>query len=353
MIIPQDIKKAITLCMAQNVPFITYLFPGNDEVIFFSNPSLTDGEAEESVTVSFFGKDNPDMVTLRRELNVNETITAFADKKALDEPEIKPWPLSTEYMQYRAQVHRIVNRLSHRGGKTVLSRVICGKTTSDTDWADIASRYFDKYPDTFRYLYYTAETGCWLGASPELLLEHNSDEKTFSTMALAGTRSIDEDDNDWDKKNIEEHNYVTDYIVKTLENLGIKVDVSPAENLKYGNIEHLCHHITAHLNDNMPSFNDIMQQLSPTPALAGYPVEQAISDINEFEVHPRHCYGGFIAVTDSKGLHAYVNLRCVHFDTHNYCIYAGGGLTANSIDTTEWNETESKSATLRALLATK
>ncbi len=348
MITP-EIRKAINICIAKNVPFIAYALPGVDYFVFFSNPSSDNGRLEESVSISFFGKDNTDLVTVKKELDEYQTILLMSDKSVMESPEISPWLLGTSYMQYCAQVHCIVNGLKKHGGKVVLSRVLCG-SVGVIDWADVASEYFGAYPATFRYIYYTVETGCWMGASPELLLEHLFVDEKFSTMALAGTRSVDECENEWDAKNVEEHDYVTGYIVKTLGSLGIKTVVSAAENLKYGTIEHLCHRIEASCPPDGVSYEDVMRQLSPTPALAGFPVERAIRDIAEYEVHPRHCYGGFVSVRDSDGIHAYVNLRCVHFDLHSYCVYAGGGLTSMSVDSVEWAETESKVSVLKKIL---
>ncbi len=346
MIAP-EIRKAINICIAKNVPFIAYALPGMDSFVFYSNPSSDNGERLESVIISFFGKDSADVVEVKKELDELQTVMLLSDKPVMESPEISPWPLSTNYMQYCAQVHCIVNGLKKHGGKVVLSRVLCGNV-GVVDWTDAASEYFDAYPAAFRYIYYTAETGCWMGASPELLLEHLSADDKFYTMALAGTRTIGEGEV-WDVKNVEEHDYVTTYIVETLGGLGIDAVVADAENLKYGKIEHLCHRIEASLPPEGISYDDVMRQLSPTPALAGFPVERAIKDIAEYEVHPRHCYGGFISVKDSDGIHAYVNLRCVHFDLHNYCIYAGGGLTSKSVDSVEWAETESKVSVLKKI----
>ncbi len=345
-----EIKKAINLCINKNVPFIAYILPDGECMTFYSNPSSSnlDKKSCGHIDISFFGKNSSDIVTVFNELDVTQTIKQLSDSCAMIGPEITPWRISTNYMQYCAQVHRIVNGLKRNGGKTVLSRVICRDVECD-NWADEISAYFSYYPDTFRYVYYTTETGCWFGASPELLLEYVSENDYFATMALAGTRSIEEDGKVWDEKNVEEHDYVTDYIVNTLAQLGIETTISPAENLKYGKIEHLCHHIKASLPKNGLSYVDVMQHLSPTPALAGYPIENALNDIDDYEVHPRHCYGGFVVVNDKNGVHAYVNLRCVHFDKHGYCIYAGGGLTSKSVDVEEWKETESKVSRLETL----
>ena len=43
---------------------------------------------------------------------------------------------------------------------------------------------------------------------------------------------------------------------------------------------------------------------------------------------------------------AYVNLRCAQFSENAYCIYAGGGVTAESDAESEWSETSAKGASL-------
>ncbi len=119
-------------------------------------------------------------------------------------------------------------------------------------------------------------------------------------------------------------------------------------NVGYGAIEHLCAHISCQAPAAM--LPQIIDALNPTPALCGYPLGDAVSDIALYERHRRHLYGGYIAVRDSKGYHAYVNLRCVHFDSRRFCIYGGGGIVTASVPAEEYAETEAKTSFLRQLL---
>ena len=77
-------------------------------------------------------------------------------------------PHSTLRGDYIPAVNAVIDRLKERGGKSVISRTTCG-SSDGIDWAAVAMRYFERYPATMRYLYFTPQTGYWLGASPELL----------------------------------------------------------------------------------------------------------------------------------------------------------------------------------------
>lgn len=349
-----EIKKAIDYCISKNIPFAVYSLPHKDDIIFYANPSSSEEsrayfDGREEFIVNFFNNDYPYTIGIQPEVDAFELLQKFESIVLKTSPEISPWTRDTEYMQYYSQAHQIIQNLKRVGGKTVLSRVITGKMTRNS--SDVIEEYFNCNPNAFCYSYMTRETGCWLGATPEILYEHRCGDKYFETMALAGTRLSNIHDYPWDNKNIEEHNYVTEYIINTLLNLGYEVNVGDEETINYGLIEHLCHRIKAKNIDK--NIEDLLTQLSPTPAVAGYPLEYALDDIIHFEVHPRYCYTGYIGVADQNGLHIYVNLRCVHFNSERYCVYGGGGLTDLSEEYEEWHEVELKTSVLRNILNRK
>lgn len=340
------IYQAINLCINKNIPFIAYLLPQETNVVFFSNPTNQENHSEQ-IFINTFANEQNDSVIINKELNANDTIKLYSNSNSFPEAHIKPWSINTDFDSYNKQISEITSRLKLEHGKTVLSRVSCG-LSDNIDWGSVFFQYIEQFPLTFRYIYFTQETGCWIGASPEVLIDYKSGEREFSTMALAGTRSILETSTQWDAKNKEEHDYVTDYIYNTLSSLGLNVTIHPAENLRFGDIEHLCHRITSTFNNL--SFLKILSKLSPTPALAGYPIKTALEDILQYEKHPRYCYGGYIALKNQSGFRAYVNFRGAHFDKETYCIYSGGGITAESVAMTEWNEAESKIFKLKQIL---
>lgn len=350
----KEVKRAIDYCISLNIPFVVYSFPANENIVFFANPSSPEEnraffDGRDEFIVNFFNNDYPYIIGIQPEMTASEILENIANFSIKAPPEISPWSRDTEYLQYCSQVHQIIQELKRMGGKTVLSRVITGRM--EKKCSDVIEEYFYCNPDAFCYSYMTRETGCWIGATPEILYEHHCGNKYFETMSLAGTRLSTMHDYPWDCKNIEEHNYVTEFILNTLLTLGYDVSVGDEETINYGVIEHLCHRIKAKINDSKVA--DLLNHLSPTPAVAGYPIEYALDDIMHFEVHPRYCYTGYIAVADQDGLHVYVNLRCAHFTPERFCIYGGGGLTELSIEDEEWKEIDLKTSVLKKILTDK
>lgn len=256
---------------------------------------------------------------------------------------------STDYNDYCSRVDALIGQLKEEGGKAVVARQICGKFMSFKP-EDMAAEYFAAFPDVFCFLFYHPFTGWWMGASPELLLQSDS-LNTVYTRALAGTRNVLQP-GEWDKKNIEEHAFVTEDIVNRIETVtpdSISVALS-RRNLRYGKIEHLCTDITISSHENIDPMA-IIAAIHPTPAVGGYPREAAMRNIEIYESYPRNCYGGHIAIKTSNGIIAYVILRCVHFDARKWAVYTGSGITSNSVARDEWVETEEKAAPLISLLS--
>ena len=117
--------------------------------------------------------------------------------------------------RYLQEVAAVIESCAARKGKTVYSRVIAG-CNPRLDIVDAAQRLFAAFPDAFCFLYYTPQTGCWLGASPETLLSVDYLQNSFSTMALAGTRKADASDAPWDEKNLRENRFVVDFFREKL-----------------------------------------------------------------------------------------------------------------------------------------
>ncbi|MBD5225548.1 MAG: hypothetical protein HDS68_06240 [Bacteroidales bacterium] len=263
-----------------------------------------------------------------------------------------PCKKSMTYEDYINAVAQIIEICRLRNGKTVFSRTICGKTPCDGDnysWGQTANRFFTRFHDAFRYICYSAKTGGWMGATPELLLEYNKITGQFHTVAIAGTRKKNNSGIlEWDEKNIRENRFVSEYIQNVLSAIGIKVTVSPLRNVTYGYIEHLCADIYGIASPD--KLSDIIDAINPTPALCGFPKNEALADLAIYEPHKRYLYGGFIGIDSVDRYRAYVNLRCIHFHHNDYCIYGGGGIVAESSPETEYEETVAKTSPLIDLL---
>ncbi len=320
----RSLKSLINSCLDDKRTFAVYALP------YHTPACIVAGENSLSSGGTLFINDFNN--TFGKPLIINESSPTDEEDES-----VEPYNHSTEYDDYKQHLVSIINDLKRTGGKTVFSRTLCGDA-SGIDWAEVADRYFAAFPDTFRFIYYTPRTGAWLGASPEILLERQSGDNRVRTMSLAGTVNNDSTGN-WDEKNIKEHNFVTQYITDIFNRLGIKADISPAEDVSFGTVKHLCNRISGEYTGD---FFTAVNALSPTPALAGVPLADALHHISLHEPHPRRCYGGYVGVIDREGEHAYVNLRSVHFSPKHFCIYAGGGITSDSQPDDEWLETRNK-----------
>lgn len=343
MMLSTEIAEAARYCLANGINFAVYAMPGSPDVTFIADdgtPWSGDESDMKGFFINSFMNRYPVPVLIRPQWDCRSVMGQNGEK-----PVKSTWKeKSTPREKYLRDIRNLTTTLKHDGGKTVISRVICG-SASDIDWVKVADRYFAAYPSTFRFMYYTGQTGGWLGATPETILSRDTATSVITTMSLAGTRV--RSNLPWDSKNIAEHNFVTDYIVNLFRAEGIIPEVHEAENVGYGEIEHLCHRITARYNG---AILPLLHRLSPTPALAGVPLTAALDNIARYESHDRGCYGGYVGVNDESGLHTFVNLRSVRFDRDNYCVYAGGGITAASSPENEWAETEAKVARLMSII---
>lgn len=347
MRIPLTTRRAVFECMRHHVPFAMFLYPDSDECVFFADPGSSYGaRSSRRFAVNSWCGCHADEYLIRDRAGSDEIIDILKDMKAHpchDAP--TPWPESTARELYLDKVDELIGRLRQTGGKTVISRTIAS-SGDRVDWLVVAERYFAVHPEAFRYMYYTTRHGFWLGASPEVL--YAGDDHAFTTMALAGTRQATDGSEPWSSKNIAEQAIVRDYIVDKLYDLGLSPVTGPVETVSTGNLQHL-RTVISGSNEGIGG-REILSALNPTPALAGYPLAVALENIVETESHPRRCYGGYVAAMDGGCTNAYVNLRCVNFDEHSWCMYVGGGIMPDSESDDEWRETEGKANILRKII---
>lgn len=348
------IYDAVRVSMRRNIPFAVYAMPGEDRFRFIASPPSEDtvenrvapGE-DDCFAINFFNNDEHYTAGVRPLLTAAEVASLEGAEGEFPGADIPMSVRSTSRLQYLDSTRRIIASLRRNGGKTVVSRMLA--LTTDQRVMGIARRFFDCYPSTFRYICFTQETGFWMGASPELLLD--ADNGRLSTMSLAGTRSASVA-GEWDPKNIEEHDMVTDFIADTLRAHGLEPSVGAMHELGFGTLVHLCNDITAEYQSGF-DLSSLLYDLSPTPAVAGLPRRRALDEIEGAEIHDRLCYGGFVAVTEDGRLRAFVNLRCARFSPRYtpgltaetgalFNLYAGGGVTGRSVAEHEWNEAGSK-----------
>lgn len=291
----------------------------------------------------------------------HELTSSTPEELSFGEITVHPWPglkfdgkmevcpESTPETVYKADIKSLVAELRANGGKTVVCRQICG-TFDRFEPEAMAREYFALFPEMFCFLFCHPLAGCWMGASPELLLTTKAGSGHAETRALAGTRKRCEG-GEWSAKNLAEHRLVTDDMCRRIEELTLEPRLGRQYNFAYGNIEHLCTPIEIEGDLEGVSLHRLIRAIHPTPAVGGYPREKALSDIDAIEHWPRNCYGGHISVRHGSETIVYVALRCVHFDAAKWAVYTGSGITSDSEAADEWLETEAKAAPLLSILS--
>lgn len=216
---------------------------------------------------------------------------------------------------------------------------------------DLTKTFLDlceAYPNAFVNFFHVPTLGSWIGASPEILIKTSGDQ--FSTMALAGSQKAIGDNPlkhvAWTQKEIEEQALVGRYIVgcfkkirlREYEEIGPKTDIA-------GNLLHLRTDFKVNMAaTGFPQLGSIMLDLlHPTSAVAGMPRDKALAFIQEHEKFDRSMFSGYLGPVNIEGETAiFVNLRCAKLLAEHAVLYAGAGVTEDSIPEKEWEETELK-----------
>lgn len=338
------LKRAIDKAVTENQRFYAFRLPSTKEIHFgvenYSNNIVT----ENFLIYPFQETDSTCTATIKKQLDVEE----FLELSDLTrEPEYKDSDSNLftkdEYVETINDIKRRIN--SKEFNKIVLSNIV-KKTVPGL--RNKLSRIFlnleQNNPNAFVFIYNTKETGLWLGATPETLLICKDNKAT--TMALAGTR-LANTKGEWGNKELAEQQFVCDYISNIFEKENIQYHVSDKFTKQAGNIEHICNIITTD-NITAEQTKRVINELHPTPAIAGLPKEKAIDYLKSVEKHDRKCYGGYVGIIDEdySSCSLFVNLRSMQIINDVCHIYVGGGITIDSDPESEWNEIQRKAAFL-------
>lgn len=205
------------------------------------------------------------------------------------------------------------------------------------------------YPSAFVYLWYHPETDVWMAATPERLLQ--ADGLCFSTMSLAGTQKYQgEESVAWARKEREEQQFVTDFILDSLEGLAGEISQSQPYTVRAGNLLHIRTDIKGELKtaSDLPR---VISILHPTPAVCGLPKAPARNFIIANEGYAREYYSGFLGeINLGSKTDLYVNLRCMKVTGETAHLFMGCGITKDSNPEKEFFETVNKSLTIRKCL---
>lgn len=350
--------KAAEICLQKNIPFCLHRFPETNKILItiskkeYSKINIDKQEKNIFIFSPFIENKKSKTIYLKNDIQIKSLIdieTLKKIKKNTTKKFSSNKTLSTTKSEYENNFNAYQKYFKNtKTKKAILSRLILENLESKFNVFDYYKSLNKKYSNTFNYLFYTRTTGLWIGATPEWLL--NFKNNTFKTPALAGTLPI-KSDLKWGEKEIEEHNLVCKQIKEVYKKHHLKLMVQkPTKEIKAGAIKHLLTEFTFKNASKNFILNKLIQDLHPTPAVAGYPKKNALKLISKIEKHSREYYTGYLGLINKKESQLFVNLRCMKIENKKAIIFVGGGMTRDSIMDREWNETELKSTTLLKII---
>ncbi|MBD2576162.1 isochorismate synthase [Oscillatoria sp. FACHB-1406] len=198
----------------------------------------------------------------------------------------------------------------------------------------------------------------FIGASPERLMCVR--DRQFIADALAGSAprggTPGEDSAIAQKllhgeKERREHEAVSDFIDRRLQELGLQPARSPLQLLQLPNIQHLRTTFQGQVPDRIHPL-DIVAKLHPTPAMAGVPTAAACERIRRYEPCDRSLYAAPLGWIDGNGNGEFiVGIRSAFIQGDRARLYAGAGIVAGSDPHKELAEVQLKLQTILKALA--
>lgn len=289
---------------------------------------------------------------------LSEELKAFTREKYTPGESISPPPADGDMNAFTSTVaHALAEITSGSFQKVVPSRTKTVELPDGFEVVEAFQKLYRAYPNALVSYVSIPGIGNWIGATPELLVSVQ-DKTTFRTVALAGTQpyhpGTDIRSVAWTQKEIEEQALVERYVISCFKKVRLReYDEHGPRTVVAGNLMHLKSEFTVDIGaTNFPQIGTVMLDLlHPTSAVCGMPLDAALGFLGEHESHDREFYAGYLGpVNIHNDVELFVNIRCMKVSSTHGTLYAGAGITVDSVAEREWAETEMKFQTLLNVL---
>ncbi|HWR31321.1 MAG TPA: anthranilate synthase component I [Negativicutes bacterium] len=199
-----------------------------------------------------------------------------------------------------------------------------------------------------------------VGASPEMLVKLQ-DGQVF-TCPIAGTRPRGKDAAEdaslaaeliADEKECAEHAMLVDLGRNDIGRISLPGTVKVTKMMEVENFSHVMH-IVSEVNgtlDPKHTATDVLAACFPAGTVSGAPKIRAIEIINELETERRGPYAGAVGYFDFRGnMDTCITIRTFSIDGDKVTIQTGGGIVADSVPSTEYQEIQHKAKVLFQVL---
>lgn len=191
-----------------------------------------------------------------------------------------------------------------------------------------------------------------VGSSPEILVRLEDDEVTVRPIAGTRPRGHDEAEDATlekdllnDPKELAEHLMLIDLGRNDVGRVADIGSVKVTEQMvieRYSHVMHIVSNVVGHLRKDMTAI-DVLRATFPAGTVSGAPKIRAMEIIDELEPVKRGIYAGAVGYLSWNGnMDTAIAIRTAVIKDKTLHIQAGGGIVADSVPETEWEETLNK-----------
>ena len=214
---------------------------------------------------------------------------------------------------------------------------------------DLLGRLIAATENCYRFCFRLDDQRAFLGATPERLFRRQG--QWLQSEIIAGTRPRDDDPVRDDRLALEllgstkdqlEHDIVRKSVRQRLYGCvqDLRVD-QHASVLKLARKQHLVSRVEGRLHDGV-SDGQLIERLHPTPAVGGYPTENALGEIDRLESFDRGWYAAPVGWVSQEAAEFAVAIRSGLVVDRRLSVYSGAGIVPGSVPEEEWDEIEHK-----------
>lgn len=252
--------------------------------------------------------------------------------------------------KYKSLINSALDIIDQKvAAKIVISRKIELLLSGEPNLISLISQLRKDYSDCSIFLCHNGKSN-FFGASPERLAYFNNSNIYIDALAGSAARgnSPEEDKKIEEeilksKKNLNEHQYVIDFLKNVLSNYSNDVKIENFCSVKkLNNIQHLMTDVSAVISNDNTIFH-ILKEIYPTPAICGFPKDESLSVVKKLEPQKRGLYSGIVGWFNFDDTGEFIiGIRSALQINNRVIAYAGGGIVNDSNPDEEYKETELK-----------
>lgn len=242
--------------------------------------------------------------------------------------------------------------------KIVLARKAAHRFAAPVDASVLLARLERVTSNCFHFCLQPSAHAAFVGTTPECLFRREG--RHLQTEVIAGTRGRSDvasedtrlsEDLLNSEKDQREHDIVRKFLRQRLHLSCETVDVQAnATLLKLERKQHLYSGVSARLK---PGEGDasLLESLHPTPAVGGFPSENARMEIRRLEPFRRGWYAAPVGWVSAEACEFAVAIRSGLVQGDEVLVYSGAGIVEGSVPAEEWDEIENKISDFRKVTA--